>query len=301
MYVITGAAGNIGKIVAHELLSNGKQVRVIGRSTGKLNEFIEKGAEAMVGDVMDPLFVKRAFNGATAVYCMIPPNTHSKDFRDYQGKIAKNYVEAVHTNFVKYALLLSSIGAHLQNGAGVVDGLSDMEEEFGALKEVNVLNLRPAYFMENLYGQIDIIKNMGVTGSAVKPDIKVPMVATKDIAAVVAKHLINLDFKGNSVEFVLGPRDISYNEIAEILGKAIGKADLKYVQFSYMDAKKGMVQSGFASENVADLLNGLSEATNLGKTQSAHQRTPLNSTPTTLEDFVMKIAYAYSISEAVVH
>jgi uncharacterized protein YbjT (DUF2867 family) len=296
MYVIIGATGNIGKVIAGELLAKGKKVRVIGRSADKLKELIAKGAETSIGDVNDTDFVNKAFTGATAVYCMIPPNPHATDFRKEQQMVARNYVNAVRSNKVKYALLLSSIGAHLRKGAGVVDGLGDMEEYFSELKDLNVLNLRPTYFMENIFGQVGTIKQAGIAGSAVKGDLMFPIVATKDIAAVGAKRLLELNFKGHTTEYVLGPRDVSYNEIARVIGKAIGKPDLKYIQFSYEDAKNGMVQSGFVSENVAELYNGLAEGLNNGKALNAHKRTPKNSTPTTLEEFAQIFAHVFNNS-----
>lgn len=295
-YVITGASGNIGKKVANELLAKGEKIKVIGRSADKLKEFTSKGAEALIGDVTDPEFVKKAFAGATAVFCMIPPSNFSDDFRSIQRKVARNYMEVVKANGIKHVILLSSIGAHLRNGAGIVDGLGEMEELFLALKEVNILNLRPTYFMENVFGQIGTIKQMGIAGSPIKADLKFPIVASKDIATVIAKRLIELQFTGNTIEYVLGPKDISYNEITEIVGKAIGKPDLKYVQFSNADAKNGMVMAGFCSENVADLMTGLSDGINNGKVLNAHKRTSGNSTPTSFEEFANDFALIYQNS-----
>jgi len=293
MYVITGATGHIGKRIATNLLEKGKKVRAIGRDTSKLKELAEKDAELFVGDLYDADFVKKAFTGATAVFCMIPPNMQTNEVRKYQQKVARNYVNAVKANGVKYAVLLSSVGAHLRNGAGVVDGLGDMEEYFSELKDVNVLILRPSYFMENLFGMIGIIKQSGIIGSAMKGDLKAPYVATKDIAEVGTKGLLNLSFKGHSIEYVLGPRDLTFNEIATIIGNAIGKPDLKYVQFSYEDAKTGLVQSGYASESSAELYNQLTEAMNSGKALSEHKRTKENSTPTTMEEFARVLAQMY--------
>jgi len=158
---------------------------------------------------------------------------------------------------------------------------------------VNVLILRPSYFMENILNQIGIIKQMGMMGSALKGDLKIPMVAAKDVAAVAAKHLLNMNFKGQTVEYILGQRDVSYNEIATHLGKAIGKPDLKYVQFSYADAKKSMVQSGAISENVADFLNAMSEGLNNGKINSNHKPSSNNSSPTKLEEFAEDFAKTF--------
>jgi uncharacterized protein YbjT (DUF2867 family) len=295
MYIITAATGNIGKALAAELLANGKKVRVIGRDAAKLNDLVGKGAEPMVGDVMDAAFVKQAFAGGTAAFCLIPPSYHATDFRADQRRVASNYFEAVKANNIRNVVLLSSIGAHLRNGAGVVDGLGDMEEMFLSLEGVNVLNLRPSYFLENLFGQIGIIKTMGIMGSAIRGDVAFPIVATKDIAAAAAKRLLNLDFHGNTVEYVLGQRDVSYNEMATLLGRAIGKPDLKYVQFPYEDAKNAMVQSGMVSANVAGLYNGLAEAMNGGTALNVHQRTAANTTPTSIEAFAHTFAHVYNL------
>jgi len=294
-YVITGATGNIGKGIATILLSQGANVKVISRSADKVKELTDKGAQAAIGDVNDANFVKHAFEGADAVFCLIPPNMHSNDFRTEQKKVAANYAHAVKANHIKHAVLLSSIGAHLRNGAGIVDGLGDMEELFLDLKDVNVLNLRPSYFMENTFGLIGIIKQMGVAGGPIKGDLKFPVVATKDIAAVAAKRLSELNFKGNTVEFVLGQRDLNYNEIASIAGKAIGKPELKYVQFPYEDAVKGMVGMGFCSENVADAMMNLSKALNEGSALNVHTRTAENTTPTSYEEFAHVFAHVYNM------
>lgn len=296
MYAITGATGKVGKLIANELLANGKNVISIGRNADKLESLIVKGALPFVGDLHDAGFVKKAFEGATAVFCINPVNLLSHEPRKDQQTIARNYVNAVKENDIKYVLLLSSLGAHLRNGAGVIDGLADMEVYFSELKNVNVLTLRCTYFMENILSQITTIKQMGLMGSPIKGDLKIPMVAVKDIAAIATKHLINLDFKGHAVDYILGPEDISYNEVARIIGKAIGRPDLKYVQFSYENAKSAMVQSGSFSKEVAELFNTMSDGFNNGKITGEHVRTLQNSTPTGMEEFAKTFAEAFAPS-----
>jgi uncharacterized protein YbjT (DUF2867 family) len=122
------------------------------------------------------------------------------------------------------------------------------------------------------------------------------MVATKDIAAVAAKRLLDLAFTGNTVEYVLGPRDISYSEVTAIAGKAIGKPELQYMQFPGEDAIKGMVGAGFCGEDAARLMVDLAKAVNDGTLLDGHQRTEANTTPTTYEEFSQVFAWVYQQS-----
>lgn len=295
-YVITGATGKIGKIVATELLAKGQNVTVIGRNPGKLKELADLGAIAMTGDSYDREFLTMAFKGADAVFCLLMPDMFAADILKEQKQIADNYFSAIKAANVPNVLLLSSVGAHLRKGAGIVDGLGYMEELFLGLKDVNVLNLRPTYFMENTLGLIGIIKQMGIAGTAVSADQKFPMVATKDIGAVAAKRLLNLSFEGNTVEYVLGPRDMSYSEVTAIAGQAIGMPELQYMQFPAEEAVKGMVASGFCGEDAARLMVDLAKALNDGSMLNGHQRTEANSTPTTYEEFSQVFAWVFQQS-----
>ena len=295
-YVITGATGKIGKIVATELLAKGQNVTVIGRNPGKLKELADLGAIAMAGDSYDREFLTTTFKGADAVFCLLMPDMFAADILKEQKQIADNYFSAIKAANVPKVVLLSSVGAHLRKGAGIVDGLGYMEELFLGLKDVNVLNLRPTYFMENTLGLIGIIKQMGIAGTAVSADQKFPMVATKDIGAVAAKRLLNLSFEGNTVEYVLGPRDMSYSEVTAIAGQAIGMPELQYMQFPAEEAVKGMVASGFCGEDAARLMVDLAKALNDGSMLNGHQRTEANSTPTTYEEFSQVFAWVFQQS-----
>lgn len=284
-YVITGATGRIGNLLTRELLPKGNEVCAVGRSVEKLLDLEALGARIYKGDINDRAFVTKAFQGADAVFCLLTADMHSNDVRAEQKRIADNYLHAVKENQVKNVVLLSSVGAQLRNGAGIVDGLGYMEEIFLQLKDVNVLNLRPAYFMENTFGLISTIEHMGFAGTPLNGKIKLPMVATRDIAAVAAKHLLSLTFKGNTIQYILGPKDRSYEEITSIIGREIDKPDLKYVQFPYDDAVKAMISSGFCSENVAQQMIELNKAINEGNFLEPNIRNEQNSTPTTFEEF----------------
>jgi uncharacterized protein YbjT (DUF2867 family) len=292
MYAITGATGNVGSKTADILLTRGEKVRVIGRSSTRLQRFVDRGAEAMVGDLMDEDFVTRAFTAATSVFTMIPPDFSARDFRAYQNKISESLAAGIIKSGVKYVVNLSSQGADLPEGTGPILGLRDQEIRLNRLEGVNVLHLRPAYFMENLLMNIPLINQKRIAGSAVRGDQKFAMIAAEDIAFRVAEHLVRLDFHGKKVQDLLGQRDLSLDEATSVIGQKIGMRDLKYVQFSYEDAAMGMTEIGIG-EDLSRLFIEMSKALNNGLFAVDRTRSPDNTTPTSIEIFNETFAHLF--------
>lgn len=295
MYVITGASGNIGSKVAGILLEKGEKVRVIGRSADGLRQFVDKGAEAAVGNLKDSAFVTKAFKGANAVFAIIPPDHAATDFRAYQNEIGESLATAITKAGVRHVVNLSSLGADRSAGTGPILGLHDQEQRLDRLQGVNVVHLRPTYFMENLLMNIPLINQQGIAGSAIRGDVKFAMIATRDIAAHVAVQLVNRGFKGSSVRVLLGERDLSLNEAISVIGREIGKPDLKYVQFSYDDAARSMREMGLSTD-MSRLINEMCKAINEGLLGAGRQRTPENSTPTSIEEFALVFAEIFAAS-----
>jgi len=295
MYVIMGATGNIGSKVANILLDKSEKVKVIGRSAERLKPFVDHGAEAAVGDVSDVEFLTNVFKGADAVFALIPPVYTTNNFRGYYNEIGANIVKSIQESGVRHVLFLSSHGAHLPEKTGPVKGLYDVEQQLNKLYGVNILHLRPTYFMENLLANIGLIKNTGMNGGGIKGDVKFAMIATKDIAPVAADHLLKRDFSGKTVHELLGERDISMDEVTQVFGEKIGKPDLGYVQFSAEDAKKGMMDFGL-SDDVSDQMIELDQAINDGIFAVNQPRTTQNTTGTAIEEFADFFAQVYENS-----
>lgn len=294
MIVITGATGQTGSIAADILLAKGQKVRVLGRDAGKLGQFTSKGAESAVGDLGDAAFTARAFAGADAVFALIPPNYSVADFRAYQKKTGESIIAGIRNSGVQYVVHLSSQGAHLPDKNGPIAGLHDQEERLNRLDGVQVLHLRPTYFMENLFMNMDLIKKMNIMGSAIRGDVKFAMIATKDIGACAADRLAKRDFSGKTVRDLLGQRDLSLNEAAAIIGKKLGKPDLKYVAFPYDEAEKGMVGMGLTPD-MSRLYIEMSKALNEGLFAVGIGRTKENTTPTSFEEFADVFAKMYGV------
>ena len=292
-YVITGGAGHISSPLAEQLLSAGHDVTIVGRHAEKLQPLVSKGAKAAVGSVEDAAFVKSAFAGADAVYAMIPPNFVAENFRHYQNTVARNYVDAIVGNTIKNVVVLSSIGAHMGNGAGPVDGLADFEDLLKKQEGINVKFLRPSYFMYNLFSMIPLIKGMNIVGgNFAGGDEKLVLVHTSDIAAAAAEELLALNFSGFSVRYVAGDEKTGA-EIATALGNAIGKPGIPWVVFSDEQSLEGMKQAGL-KETMAEAYTTMGRALREGKMQEDYWKNrPVLST-IKLDDFVKEFATAFN-------
>jgi len=288
MYVITGATGNTGSVIAEGLLAQGEKVRVIGRSAEKLERFVQQSAEPFLGAVEDAAAMTRAFTGARAVYLMIPPSMTSPNYRAEQERISDAYAAALDKAGVEYAVTLSSIGADKPDKTGPVVGLHNLEQKLNRIARLNVLHLRAGYFMENLLMQASVIQMMGVTGGPLRADLRIPLIATRDIGDYTVERLRQLDFSAKQTRELLGPRDITMAEAAAILGAAIAKPNLGYKHFPDFMVKMGMTQMDVSS-NVADLLLEMSDALNSGHMVALEPRSAENTTPTTLETFAAEV------------
>jgi uncharacterized protein YbjT (DUF2867 family) len=285
MYVILGASGNTGQIVAKTLLARGKQVRVVGRNATHLQPLAAQGAEVFIADVTDAATLTKAFQQASAAYVMIPPNPTSNDPLGYAERAGDAITAAVRNVGVKNIVSLSSIGADKPSGTGPVVGLHNLEQKLNQVKSANVLHLRAGYFMENTLGQAGAIRMMGSTIGPVRPDLKLSMIATRDIGAAAAEALLHPDFHGKSTQELQGQRDIEYIEATAIIGKAIGKPNLGYVHAPDDQIRPAMVQMGM-SDNFVGLILEMAGALNSGYMRALEPRTARNTTPTPFETFV---------------
>ena len=289
MYVILGASGNTGSIVANFLLSKGKKVRVVGRDSGRLQRFVDKGAEAFTADMSDAAALTKAFSGARAAYLLLPPAKSREDQERESDAIAK----AVKESGLRYAVYLSSYGAQVPEGAGPVAGLHSSEQKLNAISGLNVLHLRAAYFMENNLAAIGMIHRMGLFGNALLPDVKFPMVATRDVGNYAAQRLLDLDFSGKQTRELLGERDLSMTETTAVIARGIGKPDLRYEQFPYDQVQQVLTQLGVPPKGAAMYIE-MYKAINAGVLVPLESRSRENTTPTSIEQFVQDVfAAAY--------
>ncbi|HTT63516.1 MAG TPA: NmrA family NAD(P)-binding protein [Bryobacteraceae bacterium] len=285
LFVVTGATGHTGSVVARTLLAAGKRVRAVGRDAGRLEPLTSAGAERFVCDLADSKSLAPAFTGAHGVYAVIPPDITSPDYRAYQDRTTDSIAAALKKARVPYAVTLSSVGAHHSAKTGPIVGLYYMERQLNRINGLNVLHLRAGYFMENLLAQVAIIKSTGNAAGTVLADLPLPLIATRDIGAAAADALLQLSFQGHQTRELLGQRDVTMAEAAGIIGSEIGKPDLRYQQSPQSSAREVLMGIG-VSANVADLILEMSAAMNSGLVAPTEARSPANTTSTSLETFV---------------
>jgi uncharacterized protein YbjT (DUF2867 family) len=293
-YTITGGAGHISKPVIIKLLAAGHEVTVIGRDAGNLKELAAKGARTAIGSVEDAVFLTRAFAGAEVVYTMVPPTYSTKDWKNFIGNIGRNYAEAIRANGIKHVVNLSSIGAHTAEGCGPVSGLYRAEQALNELTDTHILHLRPGYFYYNLLGNLGLVKNMDIMGSNFGgPDFTLIMSTPPDIADVAFEELLHLPFTGHTVRYI-GSDERSTDEIAAVLGQAVGKPGLRWVVFPNEQALQGMLQAGLPEEiarNYVEMGDGL--RTGL-MSEDYWKHRPATLEKTKLENFAQVFADAYN-------
>jgi len=288
MYVVLGATGNTGSVISNSLIVKGEKVRVVGRDAARLQRFVRKGAEGFTANVSDAAALTDAFKGARAAYLMLPPSMTSQDYRADQERESDAIAKAVRESGLRYAVNLSSYGAHVPEGTGPIAGLHSSEQKLNAISALNVLHLRAAYFMENNLAAIGMIHGMGMFGHALLPDLKLPMIATRDIGDYAAQRLVDLDFSGKQTHELLGERDLSMTEATAVIARGIGRPDLRYVQFPYEEVQQVLLQMGIPPKSAA-LFIEMYKAINAGVVAPQEPRSPENTTPTSFEKFVQDV------------
>lgn len=285
---VTGSLGNISKPLAKQLIAAGHQVTIISSNGDKVKDIEALGAKAAIGSIGDADFLTKAFAGADAVYTMVPPNFAATDYRKYVSGSARNYAEAIRKNGITRIVNLSSIGADIDGGTGQISGVHDGEIVLNALEGVNIKHIRAGFFYVNFYANIDMIKNLGFISANYGPGTRLVMVHPEDIAAVVAEELQS-SFTGKRVRYITSD-DRTAGEVASVLGAAIGKPDLQWVEFTDEQALAGMLQAGLPepiAKNFIEMNNAVGSGI-LWKDYDAKGNKPAGKIK--LEDFAKEFA-----------
>jgi uncharacterized protein YbjT (DUF2867 family) len=255
IFVVAGATGHVGSVVARELLVAGHKVRAIVRGVEKAKPLAAQGAELLAGELSDISFLTRAMRAADGAFLLLPPANSAPHVRALQDQVAHVQAAAVAESGVRHVVLLSSWGAEKASGTGPIVGLHVFEE---ALKKTGAIAtfLRAGSFTENLLSVLPAAQHQGILPNFFPPEHKVATVATRDIAAAAVRALLSPP-PATQVVYVLGTHEYSAVDQAAYLSKKLGK-EVKLLNLP-VSAASGAIQQGGVGASMADLLQEMYE------------------------------------------
>lgn len=277
---VTTPTGQIGSRVARILAGAGAPLTLLARDPARLPDDLRARADVRRGSLEDAAFVREATRGAEALFLLVPPDYATRDWRAFQLGIARAAADAVRENGVRHVVLLSSGGAH-RDDLLAISRVGETERMLEGAAP-HVLSLRAGFFMENFLSAVPTIREMGAVFMGISPESRAAFVATRDIADVAARHLLDRSWSGHRVLPVQGPEDLSFREAAERLAEGTGRP-VRYVQVDDEQVKAALLGAG-ASEHVADEYTRMFRR--LDETGFDREpRTPEATTPTTLAEW----------------
>jgi len=286
MIVVTAPTGNIGSQVIPQLLAAGEQVRVVARHPEKLSPAIRGSVEVVQGSSDDAAVLDKAFAGARTLFWLIPFPMNVTDVREHYLRFSLPAAEAIRSRGVRRVVAISGLYGRLLAGSVGMQPAAFAPEAVIADAGAACRALWCASFMENLLQQIPAIRRQGAFFGSSRPDLKKPLVATRDIAAMAAKLLLDESWTGQGGEAVMGPEDLSQDDMAGIMSVVLG-TPVRYQQIAGDVVKAGFMQAG-GSATVAEWLVEMQAEADKDPHGSV-PRAPENTTPTSFRQWCEKV------------
>jgi uncharacterized protein YbjT (DUF2867 family) len=285
MIAVTTPTGHIGSQVVANLLAANEAVRVIARDPARLAAEVRAKVEIVQGSSDDKSVLMRALEGAESLFLVVPPSFATNDVREYYLRFTRPVCRAIEAEGVKRVVTVSGVGRRVAVNAGPVTASFAKDAEL----ERTGVGLRALWcpgFMENMLRQIDALRHQAAFFSPSLPDLRAPFVATRDIAASGAKLLLDRSWTGQDGVAVLGPEDVSCNDMARIMTDVLGKP-IRFHSVPAEEYKAQLIRFG-ASEAFAQALMDMYTAKDDG-IDNAEPRTPENTTPTTFRQWCEEV------------
>lgn len=279
MIVITTPTGQIGQQVLDKIRNSGESIRVIVRDPSKLDPKVRDHVEVVRGSHSDIDVVTKAFAGADCVFWLVPPTPNAKNVKDYYRDFTRPACEAMKSQSIKRVVGISSLGREVAEDYGLVSAAYAMDELIEGTG-VSYRALRMPAFMEdmlNFYG--DAIASEGTFFGSQSENQKTPVCATRDIAAAAAKLLLDDTWSGQDSVPVLGPEDLSFNGMAQIMSEVLERP-VRYQQLSGKEYKDMLMQHGLGEAYAQGIVDNHAQAD-----QGIYNASPRNSQTSTPTSF----------------
>ena len=285
MIVITTPTGQIGRQILDNVLDSGAPIRVIARDPSRLSPQARGRVEVVQGSTDDINVVAEAFAGADCVFWLVPPNPHAESIQGHVLDFVRPVCEAINSQGVKRVIGVSSLGRGIAKNAGQISAIFAMDDLIESTG-VSYRSLCMPGFMDNMLWQVEPIKSQGMFFSPISGDRKVPTCATRDIAVAAAKLLLDDSWSGQDSVPILGPEDLSHNDMAQIMSEVLERP-VRFQQIPGEAYKATLMQRGM-TEAWAQGLIDMAAAVDQG-IYNAEPRTPQSTTPTSFRQWCEKV------------
>ncbi|GGB95859.1 NmrA family NAD(P)-binding protein [Dyadobacter sediminis] len=289
--ILTGSLGHIGKPLTEMLVQKGHAVTVISSKPEKQQDIEVLGATAAIGSLDEVGFLADTFAGADAVFGMIPPNYAAPDQLQYYTSVGNSYAQAIVQSGVKRFIHLSSYGADLDKGTGIILGSNRVESILNAIPGLNITHMRPSYFHYNLYSFLDMIKHTGVMAANYGGNDIIILVSPMDIAAAIADEL-ETPVNGMKVRYVVS-EELTGTEIAGVLGEAIGKPDLKWEIISDEQMLNNLLSNGMPETLAGKMVEMFASIHSGALSEDYFRNKPAEMGKVKLKDFAREFAIEF--------
>lgn len=285
MIVVTTPTGQIGHQVLARILDSGQPVRVIARDPARLTPEARERAEVIQGSHADADAVDKAFSGADSVFWLVPPNPRAESVDGHVLGFTHPAAVAITSKGVKRVVGVSTLGRGIAKNAGQISAalaMDDLIESTG----VSYRALRMPGFMENMLQQVGALKHQSTFYQTTSPDHKIPTCATRDIASAAARLLLDGSWTGQESVPVLGPEDLSPNDMTAIMTEVLGRP-IRYQRVSGEDFKATLVRNGVAegwAQGLVDMASQVEDGL-----YNAEPRTPESTTPTSFRQWCEEV------------
>lgn len=283
MIVITAPTGAIGSRVVRNLLAVGQDVRLIVRSAARLDDAIRGAVDLVEGSHGDPGVLDTALDGASALFWVVPPNPTASSVEEAYTGFSMPAIKAMADGKVGRVVGVSALGRGNPRAAraGNVTATLALDDRIEATG-VDYRALTMPSLMDNIKRQVQLIKDRGIFTSPIPGDYAMPTCSTDDVAAVAARVLTDESWDGTGEVPILGPADLSFDDMAEIISDVLGKA-VTFRQVSGQGFYERMTSIGMSGAMANALLDmAIAKADGLDQTV---QRTPEASSPTTFREW----------------
>ena len=291
MIVITTPTGDIGSQVLATLLgsaaSSGEKLRVIVRDPARLSGPARDRVDVVAGSHGDPGVTDRAFAGADAVFWVVPPDAHAPSLEVAYSGFTQAAAQAFRAHGVGHVVGVSALGrgTPVAGRAGLVTASLAMDDLIASTGVAYRALANPS-FMDNLLRQVRSIRDEGVFTGTAAAGRKAPAAATRDIAATAARLLLDRSWTGAGSVPVLGPEDLSPEDMARTMSEVLG-TPVRYQRQSLADLGATLAGYGMGNavaQGMVDMMRAKDEGLDDGV-----PRTPETSSPTTFRQWCEEV------------